>query len=53
MILLEFIKDNTHVKEVAAKKVNELKKLKETDPMENYDVFEKNGEIMLDFFTER
>jgi len=53
MILLEFITGKTPAKEVAAKKVNELKKLKESDPMANYDVFEKNGEIMLDFFTER
>lgn len=41
------------VKDAASDKVNELKKMKESDPFVNYDMFEKNGEIMLDFILSK
>ncbi len=41
------------IRDAVSDKVKELKKLKETDPFVNYDMFEKNGEIMLDFILSK
>jgi len=49
MILLEVLTGSTQLKEVVDSKVAELKKMKETDPMVNYELFEKDGEMMVDF----
>ena len=51
LVLLQAVTGNAKIKEVVDLKVSELKKMKETDPMVNYDLFEKNGEIMLDFIV--
>lgn len=53
LILMEVLSDGLGVKEAAGKKVEQLKKLKETDPVVNYDMFEKEGEIMLDFILSK
>ena len=49
LVLLQVVTGNIKLKEVVDVKVSELKKMKEIDPMVNYELFEKNGEIMLDF----
>lgn len=49
LILLEMISGSMKPRDAAEAKVSELKKLKASDPMVNYDLFEKDGEIMLDF----
>lgn len=51
LILIEAIVGKTDPKSAADIKVAELKKLKQIDPMVNFDLFEKNGEIMLDFIV--
>lgn len=53
LILLDVITGKNRLKEVVDSKVAELKKLKETDPMVNYEVFGKDGEIMLDFLLSK
>lgn len=53
MILLEVITGKPKLREVLDSKVAELKKLKESDPMVNYEMFEKDGEIMLDFILSK
>jgi hypothetical protein len=51
MILLDCITGPANIKDVVAAKVAELKKLKETNPVVNYEAFDnaKIGEYMLDF----
>ncbi len=49
LILLEMISGSMKPRDAAETKVSELKRLKASDPMVNYDLFEKDGEIMLDF----
>jgi hypothetical protein len=49
LILLETITGKTKLQDVVSAKVAELKKMKETNPVVNYEVFEKDGEVMLDF----
>jgi len=49
MILLEVVTGQTQIKAVVDSKVAELKKMKETDQIVNYELFEKDGEKMLDF----
>lgn len=53
LILIDVISGNAQIKDVVESKVAELKKMKESDPMVNYDMFEKNGEIMLDFILSK
>ena len=48
MILLEVVTDKNQP-DVVTSKIAELKKMKESDPTVNYDMFEKDGEVMLDF----
>jgi hypothetical protein len=49
MVLVDVSLDNVSLKDIVAAKMNELKKMKETNPMVNYEVFQKNGEYLLDF----
>ena len=49
LVMLDLIVGKMSVKDVVAIKIAELKKLKEANPVINYETFEKNGEIMLDF----
>ena len=51
MILLEVLTGNSKPKEVVATKVAELKRMKATNPIVQYETFEKDGEIMLDFMV--
>ena len=51
MILLEILTGNTKLKDVVAAKVSELKKMKASNPAVNYETFEKNGEVILDFLV--
>ena len=53
LILLQAVTGNAKLKEVVDLKVDELEKMKEKDPMVNYALFEKNGEIMLDFLLSK
>ena len=49
LIMLEIITGKTKLKDIVAKKVAELKKMKISNPVINYETFEKDGEVMLDF----
>ncbi|MBV8252088.1 MAG: hypothetical protein JO154_05725 [Chitinophaga sp.] len=49
LVALEILTGNNSPKDIAAAKMAELNKLKATNPMVNYQVFEKNGEVLLDF----
>jgi len=51
MMLIDVVVGNENIKDVVAAKVVELKKLKETNPIVNYEILEnsKNGEYILDF----
>ena len=49
MLLLEVIVAITPVKEIVAGKIAELKKMKASNPIINYEMFQKDGEYILDF----
>jgi hypothetical protein len=49
MVLLDVNIGKEKIKDIVAAKASELKKMKETNPIVNYEVFEKNGEYILDF----
>jgi hypothetical protein len=49
MILIDFIKDDFNLKDIVDQKVSELKEMKKTNPVVNYQIFENNGEYILDF----
>ena len=49
LIMLEVITGKTKLKDIVATKVAELKKMKVSNPVINYETFEKDGEVMLDF----
>ena len=49
LIMLDIITDKIKVKDIVAAKVAELKKMKVLNPVINYETFEKDGEVMLDF----
>lgn len=49
MVLVEVLIGETKAADLAKAKVAELKQMKETNPMVNYEVFQKNGEIIVDF----
>ena len=51
LILLEIITGKTKLKDVVATKIAELKKMKASNPVVNYETFEKDGEVMLDFLV--
>ena len=39
--------------DLAKAKISELNQLKEANPLVNHEVFQKNGEIIVDFFAKR
>lgn len=51
MILFEVVTGNLNIKDIAAAKLAELKKMKETNPLINYESFDnpRTGEYMIDF----
>ncbi len=49
LIMLEIITGKVKLKDIVAAKVSELKKMKVLNPVINYETFEKDGEVMLDF----
>jgi len=49
LIMLEIITGKTKLKDIVTAKVAELKKMKISNPVINYETFEKDGEMMLDF----
>lgn len=51
MILLEVLVGESKAADLANAKIAELKQLKASDPIINYDVFQKNGEIIVDFLV--
>lgn len=48
--MIDYIAGNYAVKDIAGLKLNELKKLKETNPIVQFQMYENNGEIILDFY---
>ena len=51
LILLEMLTGDTKLKDIVGAKVAELKRMKAANPVVNYEAFEKNGEVMLDFLV--
>jgi len=51
LVLLEILTGKTKLKDVVATKVAELKKMKTSNPVVNYETFEKDGEVVLDFLV--
>ena len=49
MLLLEVLTGDVKVKEVVANKLNELKQMKASNPLVNYEMFQKDGEYIIDF----
>lgn len=49
MIMLDVNLGNFILKDIVGAKIAELKKMKETNPLVNYEMFQKNGEYLLDF----
>lgn len=51
MLLFDVIVSDKSVKDIAGEKIAELKKIKETNPIVNYEIFDnpKTGEYMIDF----
>lgn len=49
MVLLEVLTGQSNIKDIVNAKVAELKNMKAVNPMVNYDIFQKNGEYILDF----
>ncbi len=49
LIMLEVITGKLKLKEIVALKVAELKKMKASNPIAQYEIFEKKEEIILDF----
>ncbi|MFM6926709.1 MAG: hypothetical protein ACKOU7_14470 [Ferruginibacter sp.] len=49
MVLLDVSLGNFQLKDIVSTKIAELKKMKETNPIINYEIFQKNGEYLLDF----
>lgn len=49
LVTVDFLQGNFQPRDLASQKVEELKKLKATNPMINYNVYEKNQEYILDF----
>ncbi|MFZ1307514.1 MAG: hypothetical protein WAT20_02265 [Ferruginibacter sp.] len=49
MIMLDVSLGNFMLKDIVGAKIAELKKMKATNPLVNYEMFQKNGEYLLDF----
>ena len=52
MVMVEVLTGNPSAKELGNRKVKELKEMKASNPIINYEAFDKNGEMMLDFIVE-
>lgn len=51
MVMVEVLTGNALPAQLAAAKIEELKKLKATNPVVNYQVYEKDKEVLLDFLV--
>ncbi len=51
MVLVEILIGDAKPIDLAQSKIAELKQLKESNPIVNYEVFQKNGEVLLDFLV--
>lgn len=51
LIIVEALTGKVKLKDVVSAKVAELKKMKETNPVVNYEIFEKDNEVMIDFLV--
>lgn len=49
MIMLDFMKGRTNVKEIVDAKASELERIKKSNPIVNYELTENNDEYILDF----
>jgi hypothetical protein len=49
MVMVELLISDATPAGLAKAKTDELKQLKQTNPMINYETFQKNGEVLLDF----
>ncbi len=49
MLMIEFVEGEFGAKDAVNLKIAELKELKKTNPVVNYDIMEKKGEYLLDF----
>lgn len=49
MVSVELLVSDATTEDLASAKMKELKQLKISNPLINYDIFKKNGEILLDF----
>jgi hypothetical protein len=49
MVMIEVLTGDARAADLAKAKIAELKQLKETNPLVNYEMFQKNGEIIIDF----
>ncbi|MBK9486116.1 MAG: hypothetical protein IPO01_13205 [Chitinophagaceae bacterium] len=49
MVMLDLSLGNFILKDIVGAKIAELKKMKATNPLVNYEMFQKNGEYLLDF----
>ncbi len=51
MIMIEALVGDAKPFDLMSAKIAELKKMKETNPLVNYEMFQKNGEYILDFLV--
>jgi len=51
MVLVEVLTGDAKPADLAQAKIAELNQLKNTNPIVNYEVFRKNGEVLLDFLV--
>lgn len=49
LITIDVLVGNIKIKDAVASKIEELEKIKATNPIVNYQIFEKDDEIMLEF----
>ncbi len=49
LVTIDVLVGNINLKDIVASKLSELKKMKESNPVVNYQTFGKGDEIMLDF----
>jgi len=49
MVMVEVLLGETKAAGLAQAKIDELKQMKQTNPIVNYEMFQKNGEIIVDF----
>ena len=47
--MIEVLTGDARAADLAKAKIAELKQLKESNPLVNYEMFQKNGEIIIDF----